>query len=46
VKTNRDTRFRDISCADVAKGGKKVDGNGVTDSTGAIVAALVEKGGD
>ena len=44
VKTTRDTRFSDISCSDVARGGKKVEGDGVTDSSGAIVAATVKKG--
>jgi hypothetical protein len=44
VKTNSDTRFQGISCNDVAHGGRKVKGEGVTDSTGAIVATLVRKG--
>jgi hypothetical protein len=44
VKTTADTRFQRISCSDVARGGKKVQGEGVTDSTGAIVATIVSKG--
>jgi hypothetical protein len=43
VKTTRDTRFKDISCGDVARGGRSVEGEGVTDSSGAIVATRVEK---
>ena len=43
VKTTRDTRFKDISCTDVARGGKRVKGDGVTDSSGAIVAATVKE---
>jgi hypothetical protein len=43
VRTTRDTRFKDISCSDVARGGKRVNGDGVTDSTGAIVASIVKK---
>jgi len=43
VKTTRETRFMDISCADVAKGGKTVKGSGVIDASGAIVAATVQK---
>jgi hypothetical protein len=44
VKTDRDTNFKGISCSDVSKGGKKVEGDGVTDATGAIVADTVRKG--
>jgi len=44
VKTTSSTRFSDISCGDVARGGKKVEGDGITDSSGAIVAAVVKKG--
>jgi hypothetical protein len=43
VKTTRDTRFKDISCAEVARGGKRVKGDGVTDSSGAIVAETVKE---
>jgi hypothetical protein len=45
VKTNRDTNFKGIACSDVAKGGKDVQGSGVTDASGAIVADEVRKGG-
>ena len=43
VKTTRDTRFKDISCSEVARGGKRVKGDGVTDSSGAIVATTVKE---
>jgi BACON domain-containing protein len=45
VKTTRDTRFSGISCKDVAGGGKKVEGDGITDTSGAIVASTVRKAG-
>jgi hypothetical protein len=45
VKTNRNTQFKGISCGDVAKGGKSVKGDGVTDASGAIVASTVQKVG-
>jgi BACON domain-containing protein/all-beta uncharacterized protein len=43
VKTDRDTRFKDISCGDVARGGRSVSGDGITDASGAIVADTVKK---
>ena len=42
VKTTSSTRFDNISCSDVARGGGTVKGEGVTDSSGAIVATRVE----
>jgi len=43
VHTDKSTKFKDISCGDVAKGGRLVEGDGVTDSTGAIRANTVKK---
>jgi uncharacterized protein DUF5666/all-beta uncharacterized protein/BACON domain-containing protein len=43
VKTDRDTRFRDITCADVARGGRSITGDGVTDASGAIVADNIRR---
>ena len=43
IKTTSQTRFKNLSCNDVARGGRKVKGEGVTDSSGAIVATIVEK---
>jgi hypothetical protein len=43
IKTTSETDFRNISCTDVARGNRKVKGEGVVDSSGAIVATIVEK---
>lgn len=46
VATDKDTKFKDISCGDVAKGGRTVSGEGLTDSTGVVHADLVKKAGE
>jgi hypothetical protein len=47
IATDKQTKFKDISCGDVAKGGRSVTGSGTTDSSGVIHADIVQKwGGD
>jgi all-beta uncharacterized protein/BACON domain-containing protein len=46
VITDKTTKFKDISCGDVAKGGRQVEGDGITDSGGAIHADVVTKAGE
>ncbi len=46
VITDKTTKFKDISCGDVAKGGRIVQGSGTTDASGAIHADLVQKAGN
>jgi hypothetical protein len=43
VITDGDTKFKGLSCGDVAKGGRQIDGDGVTDASGAIHADNVRK---
>lgn len=43
VITDKHTQFKDISCGDVAKGGRLVQGSGSTDSGGAIHADIVQQ---
>jgi len=45
VATDRSTKFKDISCGDVAKGGRSVSGEGTTDSAGVVQADIVKKAG-
>ena len=45
VATDRSTKFKDISCGDVAKGGRRVTGDGTTDSAGVVHADIVKKAG-
>jgi len=44
VVTDKSTKFQEISCGDVQKGGRLVSGDGVTDSGGLIHAATVKAG--
>ena len=46
VITDRSTKFKDISCGDVAKGGRSVKGSGVTDSSNVIHADIVKGAGE
>lgn len=46
VVTDKGTKFKDISCGDVAKGGRIVQGSGTTDASGAIHADVVQKAGN
>ncbi|OLB63505.1 MAG: hypothetical protein AUI11_01170 [Acidobacteria bacterium 13_2_20CM_2_66_4] len=43
VVTDKSTKFKHLSCDDVAKGGQPVSGSGPTDSSGVIHADVVEK---
>lgn len=43
VMTDKETKFKDISCGDVAKGGRMVTGSGPTDSNNVIHADIVQK---
>ena len=43
VVTDNSTKFKGLSCDDVAKGGRVVKGSGPTDSSGAIHADVVER---
>jgi hypothetical protein len=45
VVTDRSTKFKDISCGDVAKGGRSIKGSGVTDGNNVIHADIVKGGG-
>jgi len=46
VITDKSTKFKDISCGDVAKGGRRVDVSGVVDPTGAVRADAISKAGN
>jgi hypothetical protein len=45
VATDRSTMFKDISCGDVAKGGRSVTGSGTTDADNVVHADIVKKAG-
>lgn len=46
VTTDRSTKFKDISCGDVAKGGRSVEVNGTQMPNGTINADMITKAGD
>jgi hypothetical protein len=45
VATDKSTKFKDISCGDVAKGSRSVTGSGTTDASGVVHADIVQKAG-
>ena len=45
VVTDHSTKFKDISCGDVARGGRSVTGEGSTDANGVVHADIVKKAG-
>src|SRR5436190_397750 len=45
VATDRSTKFKDISCGDVAKGGRSITGAGTTDAANVVHADIVKKAG-
>jgi Domain of unknown function (DUF5666) len=46
VVTDKSTKFKDISCGDVAKGGRFVDVTGTQTSSGVVNADTISKAGD
>ncbi|HYM24106.1 MAG TPA: BACON domain-containing carbohydrate-binding protein [Vicinamibacterales bacterium] len=45
IATDKSTKFKDISCGDVAKGGRNVSGEGTIDGNDVIHADIVKKAG-
>ena len=46
VATDKSTKFKDISCGDVARGGRSVTGAGTTDGANVVHADIVKKAGE